>query len=163
MSCRDSELMVLAGIFAENSAFDVVGLEPEDFEDRRNRSIYSALGRMINQGLEANLLTVTHELRESGELTSVGIGYLGEIDPVTAANIEYYAGEVRKESRKRKLKRWAQRVLESADKADPNELLDEAETGLSLISTGKAQGFRKIGDVVHSAIDEIESLDPGLG
>jgi replicative DNA helicase len=96
----DAERAVLGAMLQDSqaisTAFDLI--RADDFYSKANERIFGAIMRLFDQGRAADLITVSEELKHSGELdNSGGEAYVASLPSVTPtiANTDYYAGLVR--------------------------------------------------------------------
>ena len=93
----DLEGVVLGAVMLEQSALDIVEsiiYNPECFYTDANQRIWAAIRRMSQRGAKIDFMTVTEELRASGEIEMVGGSYyVTKVtrDVVRSANIEEHA------------------------------------------------------------------------
>lgn len=79
-------------------------LKPESFYKEAHQRIYNAILNLFQNSEPIDLLTVTQQLRKTGELEFVGgAGYVSEltIKVNSAANIEYHSRVISEHSLKR--------------------------------------------------------------
>ncbi len=128
------EEAVLGALMLEKDAMTAVVdiLRPESFYVEANQKIYSAILRLFAKTQPVDLLTVTQELRRSGELELVGGAiYVTRLTNHvnSAANIEYHARIVSEYAIKRELISISSEVQTDAfeDTTDVFKLLDDTE------------------------------------
>ncbi|NIA72289.1 replicative DNA helicase [Pelagibius litoralis] len=95
-SSDEAELGLLGAIFANNAAYDKVSdfLRPDHFADGTNAKIFMACEKMINQGQEANAVTLSGLFENDPALEQIGgKRYLAQIQSnfVTVINAKDYA------------------------------------------------------------------------
>jgi replicative DNA helicase len=162
----EAEQSVLGGILIENDAINKVVeiLSPDDFYRDAHRKIYSTLIDLSERDEPADLITMTNELRKSGQLDTIGgASYLATlIDSVpTAANIEYYARIVKEKAVLRKLIETSTDIITQSyqDRGDVENFLDEAEKAIFEISERRVRpSFYSIRDIVKDSLDVIAKL-----
>ena len=113
------EEAVLGAIMLDKSSITNVieVLQTESFYNEGHQKIYGAILRLFDNTSPIDILTVTQELRESGELELVGGAYY--ISKLTsrvssAANVEYHSRIIAQNAIKRKLITIAGDILEDA-------------------------------------------------
>src|SRR5690606_32292056 len=122
-------------------------LSAEQFYKEAHRKIFRGMERLHRRGEPIDLVTLTEELRQTGDLESVGsVAYLiGLADSVpTAAYAESYARIVTEKATLRDLIGAGGRIMQAAfDQAAPlEEVLDEAEKAIFDLTTRKRKtGF----------------------
>lgn len=161
----DLEEVVLGAIMLEKNAFTLVNevLKPEIFYKPAHRMIYEAISRLFLKMEPIDILTVTQELKEKGQLEIVGGPYF--IASLTSrvgssANIESHCKLLQEKFIKRELIRISGEVITDAfeESSDAFDVLDKAEQGLFDVSQGNlSRTNTRIGDLLKEAIDKIES------
>jgi replicative DNA helicase len=162
----EAEQSILGGILIENDSINKVMeiLGEDDFYRDAHRKIFNALVNLSEKDEPADLITVTHELRKTNHLDSVGgASYIASlIDSVpTAANIEYYAKIVKEKATLRKLIQASTEIITQSyqDRGDVEAFLDEAEHAIFQISENKVKpSFYSIRDIVKSSFKTLEKL-----
>jgi replicative DNA helicase len=129
----DLEEAVLGAILLERDAFMQVAtmLKPESFYKDGHQKIYKAISALFNKLEPIDILSVTNQLRTTGELEmSGGAHYIvGLTQKVNAAdNIEYHAKVVAEQAIKRELIAMATKLerLAYEDTSDVFDLLNQA-------------------------------------
>ncbi len=161
----DLEEAVLGSVMLEKDALSTVidALSPEAFYKESHQKIYAAIHRLFTKSEPVDILTVTSELKSSGELELVGGSYY--ITQLTnrvasTANIEFHARIITQKYIQRELIRISSMIIKDAfeETTDVFELLDKAEQNLFSVSE---KNFRRDYDsmqsLVSSAIKEIAS------
>lgn len=134
----DAEGAVLSASLLDPEAADLVGelLAPADFYADANRRIFEAIGALIGEGLQANIVSVAGRLRDRGQLQGVGgspyLAQLADATPATAKATELCA-RIRQLARLRRVIDVCQRkaVLGYGDVGDVEEWIDGCERDLS--------------------------------
>lgn len=144
----DAEKSVLGSVLLDNEVYAVLEgtLTAEHFYKEGHRKVWRALERLFRRGEPMDLVTLSEELRQAGDLEAVGsVAYLiGLAEGVpTAAYAESYANIVREKGVLRELIGASGRILQSAyEQAAPLEqLLDQAEASIFEISSSKRRSF----------------------
>lgn len=106
--CPDLEEAVLGAIMTDREAMMIVVdiLRPTSFYSEKNALIYSACLSLYGKGNPIDVLTVSAELRASGNLAACGgSAYLAELTNMvaSAANIEYHARIIAQKSLQREI------------------------------------------------------------
>jgi len=135
----------------------------QDFYLRKNQLIFAAMTSLSDRDEAIDNLTVQAELERTGNLEDIGgTAYLIELaDAVsTVTHISYYAKIVKQKATSRRLIQAANAIADRGfdDQDDPEAQLEEAEETISRISQGGGQDFRKISDVLNSAMTDIDQL-----
>ena len=144
----DAEKSVLGSVLLDNDVFSALEgtIQAEHFYKEGHRKIYRAMDRLYRRSEPMDLVTVTEELRQTGELEAVGsVPYLiGLADGVpTAAYAESYAKIVREKAVLRELIGASGQIMQRAfEQAAPLEqVLDEAEAAIFELATSKRRSF----------------------
>ncbi|MDR2159650.1 MAG: replicative DNA helicase [Treponema sp.] len=139
-------------------------LRPDDFYSNANRRVYEAVLNLFNQGRKADIITVTAELRQAGELDAAGgpayVASLTNVVP-SSANVDYYAQIVRDGSVRRSLLRISGEVTaQSFDESlESRMILEEAQQRLFDLSDNRQTfSFKSVKEIIPQAIETIEKL-----
>jgi len=161
----DLEEAVLGAMMLEsNRLAEVIEvLKPEAFYKEGHQVIFSAIMRLFAQNEPVDILTVTEELRKSGELEVSGGPYF--ITMLTnriasTANIEFHARIILQKFIQRELIRVSSEIIKDAyeDTTDVFDLLDKAENGLFSISEGSiGKSYMDMQSIISEAIKEINA------
>jgi len=139
----DLEEAVLGALMLEKDALTRVIdiLHPDSFYKDAHRLIFKAIRRLFELSQPIDLLTVTNELKKSGELDLVGGPFVitqltGRV--ASAANIEYHSRIILQKHIQRELIRISADTIRDAydDTSDVFQLLDSAEKNLFDIAQG---------------------------
>ena len=144
----DAEKSVLGSVLLDNDVFASLEgtIQSEHFYKEGHRKIFRAMDRLYRRGEPMDLVTLTEELRQTGELEGVGsVPYLiGLADAVpTAAYAESYAKIGREKAVRRDLIGASGQIMQRAyEQAAPLEqVLDEAEAAIFELATSKRRSF----------------------
>ncbi len=159
----EAEQSVLGAMLQEREAV-VVGedlLRPVDFYREAHAVIFNAILSLTHKGIEADILTVTEELRRMGRLDDVGgMMYINELPthcPLPKA-IRRHAVIVADKSKLRRLIHAANNIASSAYAGadDPVQIVDDAERQILEVSKDDRKGdFVAIGEAVQTELAEI--------
>ena len=160
----DLEEAVLGALMIEKDALNAIidVLKPESFYKEAHQRIYNAIVVLFNTSNPVDLLTVTNQLRELGEIEVVGgAGYVAQLTfkVNSAANIEYHARIITQASMKREMIRIASEILRDAydDTTDVFSLMDRTESGLFQISESNIKkNYSDMGKLMGEALKELE-------
>ena len=160
------EEAVLGALMLDREALPVVMdiLRPESFYLESHQVIYRAAMKLFERSNPVDILTVTEELRKSGELEKAGGAYyLVELSNriASAANIEYHARILAQKHIQRELIRVSTLTIRDAyeDTTDVFNLLDEAEKGLFAITQNNlSRSFESMGNLSSRVLKQIEEL-----
>jgi len=158
------EEAVLGAIMLNKDALPIVieTLTSESFYSEAHRLIYKGMVRLFEKTQPIDLLTVTEELKKSGDLEKTGGPfYLVELTNKVAssANLEYHARIVSQKHIQRELIRISTDVIQDAyeDTTDVFELLDKAEQGLFKITEQNlSRSYSSMGSLLGQAVKEVE-------
>ncbi len=162
----EAEQSVLGSVLLDNEVYPAVeGLIGADhFYKESHRKIWRAVERLFRRSEPMDLVTLTEELRQSGELEAIGsVPYLiGLADSVpTAAYAETYARIVVEKATLRDLISASGQIMQSAyDQAMPLEqILDKAEANIfELSSTKRSHHFQLMDDLVSETFEHVQEL-----
>lgn len=162
----EAEQSVLGSILLDNEVYSAIEgiLTAEQFYKESHRKIYRVFEKLARRGEPIDLVTVTEELRQTGELESVGsVPYLiGLADSVpTAAYAENYAKIVAEKAVLRDLIGASGQIMQTAyDQAMPLEqILDKAEASIFDLATNKrTHSFQGMGNLMTETFAQINEL-----
>ena len=159
----DLEEAVLGALMLDanalNTAIDL--LHEEFFYKPEHQTIFRAIHKLFEQNQPVDMMTVTNQLRQSGELEAAGGAFhISELTShiVSAAHIEYYARVLSEKYISRELIRISTETITSAydETTDVVDLLDKTEGRLMDINEKNFRtDYHPIGDLVHQAHDQI--------
>ena len=159
------EEAVLGALMLDKDALPTVMdiIRSESFYLEAHQLIYKAMLRLFEKAHPIDLLTVTEELRQSGDLEKVGGNFyvVGLTQKVaSAANIEYHARIISQKHIQRELIHVSTKVIRDAyeDTTDVFQLLDQAESGLFAITQQNlSRGVETMGALASKAVKQIEA------
>lgn len=160
------EEAVLGALMLDREALPLVMdiLRPESFYLEQHQLIYKAAIRLFERSNPIDLLTLTEEMRKSGDLDKVAGGYyLVELSNkvASAANIEYHARIIAQKHIQRELIHVSTRTIRDAyeDTTDVFNLLDDAEKGLfSITQNNLSRSYESMGSLSSKVLKQIEEL-----
>jgi replicative DNA helicase len=160
------EEAVLGALMIDREALPVVMdiLRPDTFYLESHQHIYRAIIRLFERSHPVDILTVTEELRKSGDLEKVGnLYYITELTArvASAANIEYHARILAQKHIQRELIRVSTRTIKDSyeDTSDVFDLLDEAEKGLFAITQNNlSRTYESMGTLSSRVLKQIEEV-----
>ncbi|GAB3236998.1 replicative DNA helicase [Hymenobacter seoulensis] len=158
------EAAVLGALMLEKDALTTVIdiLKPQSFYKDGHQRIFKAILNLFDKSEPIDILTVTHELREMGELESAGgAHYVANLTfkVNSAANIEYHARIITENAIKRELINIASTIQRDAfeDTTDVFNLLDSTEQSLFEVSESNIRkNFDDMRSLMGKAIKELE-------
>jgi replicative DNA helicase len=158
------EAAVLGGIIKEKDALTSVIdiLKPDSFISDKHEAIYQAVLLLFGKSEPVDLLTVTNQLRQIGELEFVGgATYLARITSKTiSAHIEQDARIIVQYSIRRNIIKTMGEVITKAyeDTTDVYNLMDATEQSLRDIQEGNLnKNIPELSNVVQKTIQEIKN------
>ncbi len=159
----DLEEAVLGAMMLEKDKLSAVIeiLQPEVFYKTEHQLIFAAIQRLFGQVKAVDILTVTDELRKSGDLEAAGGAYYIAMltnRVASSANIEFHTRIILQKHIQRELIRISSKVIKDAyeDTTDVFDLLDSAENNLFAVSeTSLRRSIRSMPALIKEAIDEI--------
>jgi len=158
------EEAVLGALMIEKDALNAVIdiLKADSFYKESHQRIYNAIITLFTNSEPIDLLTVTTQLRQLGELEIVGgAQYITALTTKinSAANIEYHARVVAQSAMKREMITVASKILQDAfeDTTDVFTLLDAVEQSLFKISESNIRkNYADMSTLMTEALRELE-------
>ncbi|HCN83284.1 MAG TPA: replicative DNA helicase, partial [Sphingobacteriaceae bacterium] len=162
----DLEAAVLGALMLEKDALSNVIdiLKPELFYDPRNQKIFESIQILFQKSSPVDILTVTAQLRQQGDLEMIGGAYyITELTNrvASAANIEYHSRIISQKYIQRELIRISTEIINNAyeDTTDIFDLLDNAEKNLfDIAQNNLRRDSRKMDDIIKESLDTLEKL-----
>ncbi|MGQ0826813.1 MAG: replicative DNA helicase [Bacteroidota bacterium] len=158
------EEAVLGALMLEKDALtNVIDiLRPQSFYKDAHTRIFSAIQQLFTRSEPVDILTVTQELKKTGELDIIGGAYY--ITQLTnrvasAANAEFHARIIAQKFIQRELIRISTKTITDAyeDSSDVFDLLDTAEKNLfSIVEGNIKKNYDKMSTLIKKAIEQIE-------
>ena len=164
------EEAVLGAIMLDPCINELISiLTPESFYKDAHARLYAAIVEMFRNSHPINILTVTQELKKTGELEIVGGAYY--ITQLTnrvasAANAEFHARIIAQKFIQRELIRISTKTINDAyeDSSDVFDLLDNAEKNLfSIVEGNIKKNYDKMSTLIKKAIEQIEETKNNKG
>ncbi len=160
----EAETAVLGAMLIKKEAIATAAeiLTPDDFYRESHRLVYEAILALFQKNSEADLITVTEQLKTSGNLEKAGgiaaVTALANAVP-TAANVSYHARIVREKAQLRHLINAATEIAgaayEESDAVDV--ILDEAEKKLlSVTSQTNSKDFVPMPKILVETFKQLE-------
>lgn len=164
----DAEAAVLGAMLQDPQALalaiEILGRNPEHFYLHSHRQVYQAAVNLFDRNINADIVTVTEELRRMQQLDNIGgPPFLASlIDSIlTTAHCEEHARLVLEKSIQRQLIQTATEIVQNAwdDSRRPEELLDQAEQKIFEIrQAGTRKGFIHIQELLQDEINRFEDV-----
>jgi len=162
----DAEKALLGSIIINSeSIFEVLEqINENSFYSEKHKIIFKAMMDLFRKNEPIDLLTLSAELKNKKELTSIGgEAYLAELSAVvpSAANVEYYTKIVAEKAIKRHLIEASEKINELGyNEEEAAEIsIDKAEKEIFEVSKniGNAE-FHQISDSLKDAYERLEKL-----
>jgi replicative DNA helicase len=161
----DLEEAVLGAMMLEKDAVTAVidMLHSEVFYKEAHQAIYEAIHKLFSANQPIDILTVTNELKSSGNLELAGGAfYITQLTSriASSANIEYHAGILMQKHLQRELIRISTETIRDSfeDTTDVFDQLDKAEQNLFQISeTNLRKKTQLLPDIIHKVIQQIDA------
>jgi len=165
----EAEQSLIGGLLIDNSAWDRIAdvVREMDFYRDDHRRIFRHIGKLIQRGRPADVVTVYESIEQSNEIDQTGgLAYLGEIANTTpsAANIRRYAEIVRERAILRQLVTVGDEIAGNALNPagrDVKQLLDDAERRIfEIAESGQrdSSGFVPIQPLLGEVVERMEAL-----
>ena len=166
----DLEEAVLGALMLEKDALSAVIdiLKPEIFYKDSHQKIFEAIHILFQKSSPVDILTVTAQLRQLGNLEMIGGAYyITELTNrvASAANIEYHARIISQKFIQRELIRISTEIISKAyeDTTDIFDLLDHAEKNLfDIAQNNLRRDSRKMDDIIRESLDNLEKIKDRL-
>ena len=161
-----AETSVLGAVLIDkDSLVEVVEfLKPEHFYQEKNGDIYSAMLSLNEKGEPIDIVTLSSELKASGNLKRIGgKSYLSDLvnTVATAAHIEKYGRIVQEAAIKRKLIATASKITEDAfsETSSIEKILDRTEVQIFSISQSSLKRhFIPIKEALAESFDRLDEI-----
>jgi RecA-family ATPase len=159
----EAEQSVLGALLLDNQAWERIAgvVAADDFTDENHRLIFRRIGKLITDGQDADLLTVSEAIKATDGNSTDVIAYLGKLaqDTPSAYNVRTYARIVRDHAERRKVVAIARDMLAKASAADfdPDAVRSETETRLESVK-GAGHSLRTFGTGLD--LEELAERDP---
>jgi len=163
---REAEEAVLGAVLVNPEAYyDVASfLSADDFFLHRNRWVYEAFGRLHDQRLPIDILTVSEELERLGHLAETGgeaylAGLIGNVP--TSLHAEAYGRLVEESATRRRLLAAANQIARLAyqNETGVEEVVNESEKAVFGVSERRqAHQLQPIRRVLSEYYDRIDYL-----
>ena len=160
----EAERGVLGSILLLPTVCDDVAmvLRPEDFYDDANRTLYTHMRAMNDEGRRIDTTLLVDRLKNQGEYDLVGgAAYLAEVlqSVPTAANAVYYAEIVKDKATLRALIHSSTEILRDAydESVEPREMLGRAEE--KIFGILDRRGAAQVASVYDIMLDALTRID----
>lgn len=158
------EKVVLGALMVESDAYSLISeiLRPESFYEHRHQLIYQAITTLAIQQQPVDILTVTEQLKKTGDLEEVGGPfYVTQLSGMVAssAHIEFHARIIAQKFLARELITFTSNIQTKAfdESIDVDDLMQEAEGKLFEISQqNMKKDYTQINPVIKEAYDLLQ-------
>lgn len=162
----DAEKAVLGSMMLDKDAVTqaLPILEPDCFYNEKNKKIYQTMSLMFENNIPIDLITLSEQLQNSGELENVGgTYYLIEINnsTPTAVNVDHHSRIVKEKYLKRLMIQAAGEILEKGydETTDALEEIDSAESKIFEIAEKRIiKNYKSLKDLSKEAFQFITHL-----
>lgn len=159
------EEAVIGALMLEKDALTAVIdiLQPKSFYKEGHGRIFGAIQNLFQRSEPIDILTVTNELKRTGELEIVGGAYyISQLTSrvASAANVEFHARIIAQKYIQRELINISSETIKDAyeDTADVFDLLDKAERNLfSVVEGNIRKNYDKMSTLISQAMKQIET------
>ena len=167
----DVEEAVLGAMLLEPSCVDLAmeELTPSCFYDPKHRMIFEAMGRLVTDHTSVDIITVSSELKASGDLEAVGgsvvLANLSE-KVGSAAHIEYYIKILKQKTIQRDLISASYDILRDSfdDSIKVDDLIDKAQSKVyDAIQSNVRREVQDIGSLINVAMNDIQEMQGSTG
>jgi replicative DNA helicase len=161
---EEAEVATLGAMLMDEDAAGTViqYLRQDDFYRAAHRKIFQAIITLTDGGRSPDLITVTEQLKSSGELQAAGgATYISSLTSKvpTSANVEYYAKIVQDCSVRRKLARISSQIISTThdDTINSRVIIEEAERQIFEIADARHSGaYQSVREIIPETISAIE-------
>jgi replicative DNA helicase len=162
----EAEMAVLGAMMLDRDAIAraIEIIDDTCFYMSQHAKMYNCMVTIYDRNEAVDLITLTEELKRSGDLEATGGAlYLENVlsSVATSANIEHHAKIVLEKSTLRKLIEASTQIISDAygGQADVGDLIDRAERRIFSIAESKLrQGFVAMEDIVKDSFELVEQL-----
>lgn len=155
----DYEQDLIGAILADNECFDLIDIKPHNFLVNANRIIFEAITELMDQGKQADIITVAEHLDRQGKLENAGdLAYIGGIVQnavATKRTIKSREESILTGYKRRKMSALVNSLQSMVELKEPVEVIAEAcFSGVDEIIENKSEeSFTHIGKAVAEAVD----------
>lgn len=160
---NEAERSVLGAILVHNDAYEAVGtlLTPQAFYRDAHRRIWTAMARLLDHAIGVDFVTLTEELRRTGDLDDVGgPAYLSSLADgmPRSVNAKQYVEIVREKARLRDVIFTANRMLSDAYEAQDSaeDLIARADRALLALRGSNGHALQTLADTAAERFQVLE-------
>lgn len=163
----DAEASLLGSILLDSDTIVRVAdaIKSDDFYDERHGLIYTAIMRLFEQRKPVDVLTLSNQLDESGDLETVGgSSYLTDLTNMvpTAAHAKHYADIIAQKAIRRRLIKVSEDISTlgfDEDEKTTQEVLEQAEQKLFNVSQRHVkQDLVSLEQILAESFDRLDEL-----
>ncbi len=162
----EAEAATLGALLLDPEALSAVirYLRADDFYKTAHRKIFQAILDLFNHSEAIDLITLTENLKEKGQVEACGgMAYVSRLTSTvpTSANVEYYAKIVQECSIRRRLSRIASGIISNSfeQSLDTSYIIEEAERDIFEITERQHAGhYKEAKEVIAVTVEAIERL-----
>ena len=167
----DAEASLIGSVLIDSDAITSIAdiVKPADFFDKKHQRIFAAIMQLYEKRKPIDVLTLTNQLQENGELSEIGgASYLTELANMvpTATNVEHYAEIVKSKSVRRGLIQTTQELVNLGyDEAKPiQDIIEEAEAKLFKVSQRHvSQDISSLESILSESFERLDELHKDSG
>lgn len=164
----EAEQSVIGALLIDNSSWEAVAdvVRASDFYRDDHRRVFGHIARLIDSGIEADIVTVFEAVKRANEVDQVGgLAYLGEIASNTpsSANARRYAEIVADRAQRRALLAVSCQIANLADGAGPEgaqQRIDEALGRVMALAEARPSSSEPelVSEVLPGVVDQLNQL-----
>jgi len=162
----EAEASLLGAILIDSESLIKIAdvISSQDFYDPRHQKIYEAIDQLYNKQYAIDVLTITDQVKNNGNLEAVGgASYITELTNYvpTASHIEQYAEIVSQKALRRRLIKASQNIAELGfdETKVLQNLIEEAETNIFNVSQQHIkQNVVSIETILAESFDRLDDL-----
>ena len=153
----EHEIKFISAIIHDPACIDDIYIKPEDLYDQKNIKILKAVHYLVAKGQKPDISLIYDHTKIDGS-------YLAKIEPVTSANVKYYADSIRHFSRVRAFKLLAQTIFDNLNnKKEHEDVINEIERAITQISTENSNSIESLAELLPRLVDELEERNKNKG
>ncbi|MCX8578728.1 replicative DNA helicase [Gilliamella sp. B2776] len=154
---NDTERSVLGALLIDNSSIDdSFEIKVDDFYIPQHKLIFDAIVSLIQEGKNADILTVSQALSEEKLRSCGGLAYLAELtrDTPRATNYKYYVSILRNYTKARSANNIAKTLIKNLSKAS----FSDSDSSNQIIAKTESELFQ----LGHAIDNQDEQLIPAM-
>lgn len=158
----DPEKLILAVCLRFPDDLEIVrpSLEPSDFHNQAYRKVYQAICAVTDAGTTVDLVSVTAQLKLTGQLNSIG-GQAAMVDIIdstwTGASVKQYIRIIKEDSRERRLRGVSAAATRALDNHETtSDVITKISEEIANLTQADSKDIRSASDI---ALETMERLD----